>query len=260
MSAADLQSVGVRQGHRCVYGQDPCRQRPSAVEWLVLAPRLWYYRCVDMMGMARQERAELADFLESLEPRQWEAPSLCSGWRVRDVVAHIVSYEEHGTADLVKRLGKARLRPHRLNDVALVEYNDLEPRALVEFLRAHLTPQGATASFGGAVALVDGLIHHQDIRRPLGMPRTIPAERLLAALPFAVTAPPLRGFWTARGVRLAATDVDWRRGSGPEARGKAEAVLMTMAGRAGVAHELTGPGASILHRRLGCNSNGSSYQ
>ncbi len=83
------------------------------------------------------------------------------------------------------------------------------------------------------------------------MRRQVPAERLLCALPFAVTAPPLRGFWHARGVRLVATDLDWARGRGPEARGAAEAVLMVLAGRAGVAPELTGPGASILQQRLG---------
>lgn len=89
------------------------------------------------------------------------------------------------------------------------------------------------------------------MRRPLGMPRQIPAERLGCALPFAVTAPPLRGFWNARGVRLVATDLDWSRGRGPEARGSGEALLMVLAGRRGVAGELTGPGAAILHRRLG---------
>jgi hypothetical protein len=36
---------------------------------------------------------------------------------------------------------------------------------------------------------------------------------------------------TVRGVRLIATDLDWTRGKGPEARGTAEAVLMMMAGR-----------------------------
>lgn len=88
------------------------------------------------------------------------------------------------------------------------------------------------------------------MRRPLGMGREIPHERLLCALPFAVTAPPLRGFWNARGVRLVVTDLDWTRGKGPEARGTAEAVLMALAGRRGVAGELDGPGASILQRRL----------
>lgn len=201
--------------------------------------------------MVREERADMADFLASLRPEQWDHQSLCVGWRVRDVAAHVISYEEHGWADLLSRLATARFRPSQINDVGLAEYAARDPQEIVGFLRAHLTPRGATARFGGRVGLVDALIHHQDMRRPLGMPRQIPPERLLCALPFAVTAPPLRGFWNARGVRLVATDLDWSRGNGPEARGPAEAVLMILAGRAGVAADLTGPGASILRQRLG---------
>jgi uncharacterized protein (TIGR03083 family) len=167
------------------------------------------------------------------------------------VAAHVISYEEHSRVDLARRLLRARLRPGRLNEVGVAEYDHCNPQELVTFLRAHLTPRGATARFGGRVGLVDGIIHHQDMRRPLGMQRPIPAERLLHALPFAVTAPPLRGFWNARGVRLVATDLDWSRGKGPEARGEAEALLMVLAGRHGVARDLTGQGASILQRRLG---------
>ncbi len=201
--------------------------------------------------MARHERTDLAEFLESLTPEQWDVPSLCTGWRVRDVVAHLISYEEHGNADILKNFARARFRPGRLNDVARREYDARTPEELVAFLRAHLQPQGVTAARGGGVGLVDALIHHQDMRRPLGMPRTIPADRLRYALPFAVTAPPLRGFWHARGVRLVADDVGWSRGRGPEARGDAEAVLMVLAGRRGAASELTGPGAEVLRRRLG---------
>ncbi|MQA02638.1 MAG: maleylpyruvate isomerase family mycothiol-dependent enzyme [Streptosporangiales bacterium] len=206
---------------------------------------------MNVMALARQERSELADFLDELTPDQWEAKSLCSNWRVRDVVAHVVSYEEHGKGELLRRLARARFRFGELNQVALAEYAQLDTRQLVAFLRSHLDPQGTTAKFGGRIGLVDALVHQQDIRRPLGKPRLIPEERLRYALPFAVTAPPLRGFWNARGVRLVATDLDWSRGKGPEARGTAEAVLMVLAGRAGVAHELTGPGADVLRRRLG---------
>lgn len=203
------------------------------------------------MALAHDERADLADFLETLSPQQWEHPSLCQGWTVRDVVAHMISYEEHGTSDLLRRVARTRFRPWKLNEVALADYDRLGPDALLEFLRSHLDPQGATSRFGGRVGLVDALIHHQDIRRPLGLARAIPPERLRYALPFAVTAPPLRGFWKARGVRLVATDVDWAHGRGPEARGPGEAVLMTMAGRRGVAMELTGAGAVVLTERLG---------
>ncbi|WP_372697661.1 maleylpyruvate isomerase family mycothiol-dependent enzyme [Arthrobacter sp. JSM 101049] len=205
---------------------------------------------MNVMALARAERSDLADFLATLPPRQWESPSLCAGWSVRDVVAHVVSYEEHGPVDLLKRLGRTRFRPQRLNAAALADYRDKSPDELLEFLRDHVEPQGSTARFGGRVGLVDCLIHHQDIRRPLGMPRAVPAERLAAALPFAVWAPPLRGFWKARGVRLVATDLDWTHGRGSEARGPAEAVLLAMAGRGAAAADLTGPGARILQERL----------
>lgn len=203
------------------------------------------------MALARQERSDLADFVEQLTPEQWATTSLCARWRVRDVVAHVISYEEHGKRDVLRRFARARFRFSELNEVGLAEYVDLDTRQLTAFLRSHLDPQGPTARFGGRVGLVDALVHHQDIRRPLGMPRSIPTERLRYALPFAVTVPPLRGFWHARGVRLVATDLDWAHGKGPEARGTGEAALMVLAGRAAVAQELCGPGADILQRRLG---------
>ena len=43
----------------------------------------------------------------------------------------------------------------------------------------------------------------------------------------------------------------WAAGLGPEVRGPGEAVLMAIAGRRGVAHELSGPGAERLVKRLG---------
>lgn len=208
-------------------------------------------KAVDVMEMARQERSELADFLDTLPAGAWERPSLCAGWRVRDVVAHIASYQDLGQAGIAARFVRARFRPGRLNAVGVELFNRRDPAELVGMLRARLEPHAVTASRGGGVGLVDGVVHHQDIRRPLGMPREVPAERLVYALPFARTAPPLRGFWHGRGVRLVATDLDWSVGRGPEARGPAETVLMTLAGRRGVARELSGPGRDVLVRRLG---------
>lgn len=202
------------------------------------------------MTLAEQERGEFADFLDSLTPQQWEAPTLCSQWSVRDVVAHVVSYEGLGAAGLVQRFVKGRLLPDRVNAVGVAELRSRTPEELVGLLREHTTPSGLTGAFGGRIALVDGLIHHQDIRRPLGWARDVPAERLRTALPFALTAPTIRGLWHVRGVRLAATDLDWSAGKGLEARGPGEALLMAIAGRRGVAHELTGPGAKVLADRL----------
>ena len=106
-------------------------------------------------------------------------PSLCLGWTVKDVVAHVISYEELGSLGLLKRFAKGWLV--RANQVGVDEFAALTPSQLLQLLRDHLEPRGLTAGFGGMIALVDGTIHHQDIRRSLGRPRTIPTDRLNAS-------------------------------------------------------------------------------
>ncbi|SFQ43511.1 TIGR03083 family protein [Amycolatopsis arida] len=199
---------------------------------------------------AREERADLADFLDTLTAEEWDAPTLCAGWRVRDVVAHAVSYDELTVRGVLTRMARARFRPHGANAIGLAEYAGRDPKELVRLLRAHLDPRGLPAAFGGMIALVDGLIHHQDIRRPLGRPRAIPGERLRHTLRLALLAPPIGAFRRARGLRLVATDVDWASGTGPEVRGPGEAVLMAAAGRADALPELTGPGVPTLTARV----------
>ncbi len=196
---------------------------------------------MSVLGLARDERTDLADPLETLSPQQWDAPSLCEGWRVRDVVAHVVGYDGLGATGLARRFARGRFSLERVNEVGVVEQRDRDPEELVA-LRTHAIPSGLPAGLCGRIALVDGLVHTQDLRRPLGLPRVVPAGRLRAALPFALVAPPIRALWPVRGVRVVATDVDWAGSAGPEARGPGEAVLMVMGGRRRVACELTGPG------------------
>jgi uncharacterized protein (TIGR03083 family) len=203
------------------------------------------------MALARAEREDLLDLLGTLTPEQWRAPSLCAGWSVHDVVAHVLSYEELGPRQLAARFARGSFYFGRVNAVGLREYADRSPAELTDLLRRHLTPTGLTAGLGGAIALTDGLIHHQDIRRPLGLPRAVPAERVRPALRTALFAPTLLGVVRVRDVRLVATDLDWTFGRGPEVRGTAEALLMTVAGRRGIAAELSGPGRERIARRLG---------
>lgn len=143
-----------------------------------------------MMDMARAERAELAAFLTTLTLQQWETPSLCAGWSVKEVVAHMISYEDLGVFGLLKRFAKGRIV--RANEVGVDEFAGLSPQELVDYVGRHLQPRGLTAGFGGMIALVDGMIHHQDIRRPLGQPRTIPAQRLDRVLRLMPKNPRLR--------------------------------------------------------------------
>jgi uncharacterized protein (TIGR03083 family) len=205
---------------------------------------------VDVMSMATAERSDLAELLATLTPRQWDEPSLCAGWRVRDVVAHVFSYDELGIAALVGRFVAGGLRPDRVNALGVAAHDGLDTDDLVRLAREHTRPRGLTAGFGGRIALTDGLIHHQDIRRALGLPRVVPAERLRTALPFALIAPTVGAAKRARGLTLAATDLDWSSGRGPVVEGPVEALLMAVAGRGRAVEELAGPGRPTLAARL----------
>ena len=205
----------------------------------------------DYMAMAMAERAEIADLVASLTPEQWDARTLCEGWRVRDVVAHMFSYEELSTLGLIGTFVKGPFTRGGTNAVALADYADRTPEQLVALVRAYERPRGLTAGFGGRIALTDGAIHHQDIRRPLGLPRQIPPERLVAVLEFAKTAPTISARKRIRGLTLTATDLDWTTGDGPEVTGPGESLLMALAGRRGITDELSGPGLPELVHRIG---------
>ncbi|MGX9792493.1 maleylpyruvate isomerase family mycothiol-dependent enzyme [Mycobacterium sp. MMS18-G62] len=204
----------------------------------------------DTMRLARAEREEFASLLEGLTPQQWESSTLCERWRVRDVVAHVIGYDPLTRAQLMRRMAKGLVTRGGANAVGVAEYAGESPEALTELMRKYAEPQGLTSGFGGRIALTDGMIHQQDIRRPLGIPRAIDPERLRVALNFATTAPRILGAWRARGVRLVATDTDWSHGQGAEVRGSGEALLMAMAGRAAALQDLDGPGKAKLAQRF----------
>ena len=99
--------------------------------------------------------------------------------------------------------------------------------------------------------LVDTITHVQDIRRPLGLSRDVPDERLRAA------ADRAKGFgWPMQtkkaiaGLKLRATDADWSTGEGPEVTGPLEALLMAMVKRPAALADLSGPGKDALAARI----------
>jgi len=201
-----------------------------------------------MLDLAYEERRDLAAYLRTLSDADWRAPTLCTEWTVKDVVAHVLSYEELSAVGLLKRFVRGRIV--RANEVGVQDFATYSPAQLMDFLEAHLRPQGLTSGFGGMIGLVDGTVHHQDIRRALGHPRTIPAERLDRILPAIPGNPRLGAGKRIRGLRLRATDVTWEHGKGPEVLGTGEALLMAMTGRPAAVDELGGPGQPILAQRL----------
>jgi uncharacterized protein (TIGR03083 family) len=204
----------------------------------------------DLLSLAEAERADLLALLRDLTAAQWDAQSLCPEWRVRDVATHVVSYDQLSRVETVATFLRGGLRTSRVNEVALSRYRDLDPSGIVDLVAGNQRPRGLPSGFKGGIALTDGTIHHQDIRRALGLTRSIPHGRLVAVLGFALRAPTLPAKRNAKGLKLTATDIDWTTGEGPEVRGPGEALLMALAGRGHALGELSGAGLPTLRDRV----------
>jgi len=96
----------------------------------------------------------------------------------RDVATHIVSYDELSEAATITTFLRGGLRTGTVNDVALACYKDLDTDGIMDLVARNQRPRGLPSGFKGGIALTDGTIHHEDIRRALGLPRRIPEHRL----------------------------------------------------------------------------------
>ena len=122
------------------------------------------------------------------------------------------------------------------------------PKALAA---AFASPHLGLGEVAPGWAVCEAVVHHEDMRRPVGARRVIPEGRLRVALTFLCRAPTGTGAnRRRRGLRLDATDIGWRLGTGPEVAGPAEALLLALAGRRVGLEALTGPGVAILGERL----------
>ncbi|AYF76889.1 maleylpyruvate isomerase family mycothiol-dependent enzyme [Nocardia yunnanensis] len=197
--------------------------------------------------MIVQERTDLANLLRELTTQEWERESLCLGWRVRDVIAHLL-YEATPPLTYGFEFLRARGSADKLNDLYVRRAQSMTTAELLRRFEATIGG-GLAATTLPRVALADLLVHHQDIRRPLGRDRKVPEDRLRTVLRH--PDPFLRTGLRTKGLRLTATDVDWTQGHGPEVQGPGEAIILAGAGRRAALDDLSGEGVQILRNRLG---------
>ena len=178
------------------------------------------------------ERQEQADLLATLTPEQWNAPTLCTGWRVREVVAHTTAPFRTTTARMLLDLARARGDFNRMADrTARRDATRLSSEDLLATLRANITHPWAPPGGGPQGALSHDLIHGLDITVGLNLNRNPPPERV--GLVLAGLRPGNIAFFGTdlTGVRLQATDLDWTYGTGEPLRGRAQDLLLLICGR-----------------------------
>ncbi|MCW2544441.1 MAG: hypothetical protein JWM40_1993 [Frankiales bacterium] len=202
----------------------------------------------------RSELSGIRELMVATPYAEWELPSACWGFTVRDVVAHLGASRR---VPLPSVLGSVLAHGLRINaaaySVTKKEAKRTHEQLLEGLARASADPRarGISAIQPMPAMLGEVVTHHEDIRWGLGARRTMPSDLAHEVLSAVVR---LRGPGTwgtrrrAKGLSLHATDVDWRWGEGPLVSGTADALLLALGGRSVGRVELRGDGVPRLHR------------
>ena len=178
------------------------------------------------------ELTELADLLATLPEAAWDAPSLCAGWRVREVVAHMTLPMHASTAAFAMDFARARFRFDVLADRRARLDGQRTPAELLAALRAPRMLAWTPPGGGVTGALVHAVVHGLDITRALELDRQPPAARLRLALDGLTSRRSLSALGAdVTGVRLTATDLEWAHGEGRVVSARAEELVLVLAGR-----------------------------
>lgn len=201
----------------------------------------------DAWELVHAERAALAADLEALTDEQWRTPSLCAGWDVHDVAAHLVDNALATPVGVVWAMARARGNFDRQNQQGMERQRGATPRETLSRLR-EVAPRRSGPPAPVDSRLVEEVLHGEDIRRPLGIWHDYSAEGVERALRYqARVSEGLGGARQRAGrVTLHATDLDVTIGDGPQVRGSALNLLMAISGRDVALEDLEGPGVDLL--------------
>jgi uncharacterized protein (TIGR03083 family) len=203
----------------------------------------------DVWVVVRPEREALAADLEAIDETAWATPSLCPGWTVRDVLAHMTALARMTPPKFFQKLVANRFNLARLQtkDIAIEKGSSVQ-ETLARFRSVAANGSGLPGQ--QRTLLGETLMHAEDIRRPLGIKHEYPVESLMTVADFYKGTNLIAGSKRRiGGLSLQATDTDWSTGSGSVVRGPMLSLLMVMAGRrAGIA-DLDGDGVQILRMR-----------
>ncbi|TCJ95283.1 maleylpyruvate isomerase family mycothiol-dependent enzyme [Nocardia alba] len=180
-----------------------------------------------------EERTTLVALLRELPESAWDTASLCEGWRIRDVVAHLVLATRVTIMSLMGNLIRARGNTDRLVHDTAVRHADRTPTAeLLAQLRATIDSRAVPIGTTPIDRLMDLLVHGQDIAVPLDIERVMPTAAAQLSLERVWTmGAPFHARTRLAGYTLTCTDTNWTVGAGTTISGTAAELLMIVTGR-----------------------------
>ncbi len=185
----------------------------------------------DLVGIAAEYEA-LGALLESADARVWDAPSLCEGWRTREVVAHMTMPARYTVPQFMTELEAAGGDFTRLSNTVAARDGALPVATLLAGLRSDVLHGWEPPGGGVEGALTHCVIHCLDVIEAVPLARQLPAERIARVLGIVAAADTPTVFGVdLHDVELRADDLDWSSGSGALVTGPAQALALVACGR-----------------------------
>jgi uncharacterized protein (TIGR03083 family) len=203
----------------------------------------------DVWGIIHAERQALAADMAGLTEPQWATPSLCTGWSVRDVLAHMAATASMTPPRFIGTFVLSGFNFASVQAKGIAAHTGRSPaETLARFtslVNASNHPPGPNDTWLGEV-----IVHSEDIRRALGIKHGYPTGAAVQVANFYKNSNLLIGAKTRiAGLKLRATDADWSSGEGPEVAGPIVSLVMAMTGRTATLDDLAGDGVATLRSR-----------
>jgi uncharacterized protein (TIGR03083 family) len=186
----------------------------------------------DLLPIVTTGRRAFGDVLDGLSESDWDTPSLCTGWRVREVVAHMTMPLRFSAPRFVGEMLRSRGNFARMADRVARRDAEAPVGVLLEAWRAHQDSGWRPPGGGLPGALTHDVVHGLDITVPLGIEHPVGEQALRVVLDQATSPLSLEHFGLdLTGIRLEADDLDWAHGDGEPLRGGARHLLMVLMDR-----------------------------
>lgn len=204
----------------------------------------------EIWPLIHEQRNKVGDVLETLSAAEWDSPSLCEGWRVREVVAHLIQTHLVTQRSLISDWIRSGFSLKSSNARGVDRRRGMAPADLLHLYRE---TAGRTSYLPGQLSysLVEAVIHGEDIARPVGRRIEVSPRTLVTVAEIArSTDPILGGKRRSAGLTLRASDISWSPGSGPDVTGPLASIILAITGRPAGLADLTGDGLDTLRARI----------
>jgi uncharacterized protein (TIGR03083 family) len=206
---------------------------------------------MDTWTSIKNGREALGEYLAGLSADDWNRPSLCADWTVKDTAAHMLVIPTLSKGQVFRSFLGSGFNLDKMNAKLVKEITGrMSTAEIAAKTRASASSQSMPPGLKLPGVLTELVVHSSDIAEGVGTPFALPTEDYLAALDHLKDVQPVFGSKERiAGLTMRTTDADWSTGSGPIVEGPAQQLLLAVAGRRSAIDRLSGDGIATLRSR-----------